>query len=192
MPDPKSDDTVDNNSDVNKETPGGKPDNKDSQIENLNVALRSERSVIKDLRKEVDAVKDSQLEEQGKFKELYETQKTEFEALKSQMGEYETHFTDALEGAKGKVDPNVLELLPNNLSNKEQLSWLEKAAVLSNEKPKQRPDATRGQVNPAGDDNKVSVSQEEFMNMTPEERSKMSTEDIANLKGLGGLRMTQF
>lgn len=194
MPDTKSDDTdVTKNDDVNDNTSKGKQDSKDNQIENLNVALRSERSVIKDLKKEVDSIKDSQLAEQGKFKELYETQKTEFEVLKSQVGEYEVFFASSLDSAKEKLSPAVLELLPTNLSNREQLSWLDKAAAVSvGEKPKQRTDATRGQLNPSGDDNKIAVSQEEFMQMTPEERSKMSTDEIANLKGLGGLRMTQF
>ena len=194
MPDTKSDDTdVTKNDDVNDNTSKGKQDSRDDQIENLNTALRSERSVIKDLKKEVDSIKNSQMEEQGKFKELYETQKTEFEVLKSQVGEYEVFFPSSLDSAKEKLSPAVLELLPTNLSNREQLSWLDKAAAVSvGEKPKQRTDATRGQLNPSGDDNKIAVSQEEFMQMTPEERSKMSTDEIANLKGLGGLRMTQF
>jgi hypothetical protein len=195
MPDNTSDDNTDvnKNDDVNKDTPSGKQDGRDNQIENLNVALRSERSVIKDLKKEVDTIKNSQMEEQGKFKDLYETQKTEFEALKSQVGEYEVYFASNLDSAKENLSPAVLELLPTNLSNREQLSWLEKASALkTDEKPKQRTDATRGQLNPSGRRQQDTVTQEEFMQMTPDQIAKMSTQEIANLRGLGGLRLKQY
>ena len=150
-------------------------DAKDTQIDNLNTALRSERSQIKDLRKEMDGFKSSQLEEQGKYKELYETSKTELESLKSQVTGFEAHFTAAVDAAKVDAPQEVLELLPSNLNSQDQLNWITKATVAFQPKSAEstpRRYAPPGMINPSSTDNRVSVTEEEFKDMDAIERIK--------------------
>ena len=186
-----SDETV-VNSNVSKEPSKETPrDPKEEQIGNLNAALRSERSQLKDLRKEIDTLKNSQLEEQGKFKELYETQKTEFEALKSQVGEYDSYFSAAVEEAKGNASQQVIDLLPSNLKPRDQLSWLSKASetfsVTNKESPTPRPSQPIGMLNPPDDGNRVNVTKEEFEKMDPIERIKYLPNFVSNEDPLAGL-----
>jgi len=163
-----------NESNVNKETPKETNlDPKEEQINNLNTALRSERAQLKEVRKELDALKNSHLEEQGKFKELYETNKTELESAKSKLSGYESHFSAAIEAAKKEAPAEVLELLPSNLSSSDQLTWLSKAtAAFKPTAVAPRKVVPPGMINPSSNDSRVSVSQEEFEKMDPVDRIK--------------------
>jgi len=165
-----------------KETPTETTrDAKDEQIANLMKAVDAERIQRKEVSKKLDTLKSAQLEEQGKYKELYETGKTELEAMKSQLTGYEAHFTAAVEAAKVDAPQEMIELLPSNLSSQDQLTWITKATAAFNPKnaePSPRKTVPPGMINPSSTDTRVSVTDEEFKNMDAIER-------IKHLDGMG-------
>lgn len=162
------------NNDSPKETPA---DPQADQINNLNAALRAERAELKKLKGELDSVRNSHLEEQGKYKELYEAQKSDYDSLKTKVDSYESFMSQTVEDAKAKLPENVLKLFPGSASPQEQLAWINEASeVFSSQQPSTptpRPNLTRGRVNVPDSDTRVRVSEEEFARMSLADRAKV-------------------
>ena len=160
-----NDETVvkDNVTNSSKETKTSNP--KDDHIANLNQALRQEREQTKELKASMQSLQNTQLEEQGKFKELYEAQKTEFESMKTVVTDFETSLAESVEKAKAKLPEKALKLFPTGATVQQQMSWINEATeVFQPEKTTSdsRPSLfQQGLVNPPNNE-RVSISREEF------------------------------
>lgn len=165
--------TDSSDADVNKNKQETERDPREEQISNLNAALRVERDSVKQLKREMESFKNSHLEEQNKFKELYEELKPKYEESIKQVDEVNSYFTATLEEAKTKAPKEVLELLPSNLTPKDQITWITKAAdtFSSNASATSRNVSTKGMTNPPVTD-RVNITPEQYMSMSRDERQK--------------------
>ena len=101
---------------------------------------------------DVEKLKAELLEAQGKAKEVetltatVETMKVEAEKTKAELKEYEELVSNLIETKLKEVPEDYKELIPDNLSLKQKLNWLEKAEAkgLFNKEEKKKPNVEIG------------------------------------------------
>jgi len=181
-------DTQTTSNDNNQESPESREQqnnaaNAQRRIDAEKVKLREETDA---LRKELEDLKTKQIEEQKRWKEAFEELKPKYEKSQTENETYQTYFTQAVEEAKAKLSKDALDLLPEHLSPREQLTRINKARekFANPDASSRKPQQVKGIVNPA-DPNRTALSPEEYAQLPIEERAKRLDEFVAAIKQSG-------
>lgn len=136
---------------VNDETT--KPQNQEPKEPKVEEPKKEEKEAgAEEVKVDVEQLKAELLEAQGKAKEVetltatVETMKVEAEKTKAELKEYEDLVTNLIETKLKEVPEDYKELIPDNLSLKQKLNWLEKAEAkgLFNKEEKKKPNVEIG------------------------------------------------
>ncbi|MCE5388268.1 MAG: hypothetical protein K0041_06780 [Acidithiobacillus sp.] len=85
-----------------------------AEYESRMAALAEEAKKAKELQAQLDAIEKQKLEEQGKFKELYEKERTEREKeIRAMRRELARADLKALAIREGIIDPDIINLIPS-------------------------------------------------------------------------------
>lgn len=143
------------------------------QLTNLQKALDSERLGRKQANDQLDKAKTAELAEKGKFEELYKVEKQEKEKLSKEVEAYNDYLSSTLEDVKKTARKEVVELIPESLSPREQISWIRKAeSKFKQGVSSERIGDSRGILNPGDDKTRVTITEEEYASMPREQRLK--------------------
>lgn len=136
---------------VNDETT--KPQNQEPKEPKVEEPKKEEKEAgAEEVKVDVEKLKAELLEAQGKAKEVetltatVETMKVEAEKTKAELKEYEELVSNLIETKLKEVPEDYKELIPDNLSLKQKLNWLEKAEAkgLFNKEEKKKPNVEIG------------------------------------------------
>ena len=136
---------------VNDETT--KPQNQEPKEPKVEELKKEEKEAgAEEVKVDVEKLKAELLEAQGKAKEVetltatVETMKVEAEKTKAELKEYEELVSNLIETKLKEVPEDYKELIPDNLSLKQKLNWLEKAEAkgLFNKEEKKKPNVEIG------------------------------------------------
>lgn len=136
---------------VNDETT--KPQNQEPKEPKVEEPKKEEKEAgAEEVKVDVEQLKAELLEAQGKAKEVetltatVETMKVEAEKTKAELKEYEDLVTNLIDTKLKDVPEDFKELIPDNLSLKQKLNWLEKAEAkgLFNKEEKKKPNIEIG------------------------------------------------
>lgn len=136
---------------VNDETT--KPQNQEPKEPKVEEPKKEEKEAgAEEVKVDVEQLKAELLEAQGKAKEVetltatVETMKVEAEKTKAELKEYEELVSNLIETKLKEVPEDYKELIPDNLSLKQKLNWLEKAEAkgLFNKEEKKKPNIEIG------------------------------------------------
>lgn len=136
---------------VNDETT--KPQNQEPKEPKVEEPKKEEKEAgAEEVKVDVEQLKAELLEAQGKAKEVetltatVETMKVEAEKTKAELKEYEDLVTNLIDTKLKDVPEDYKELIPDNLSLKQKLNWLEKAEAkgLFNKEEKKKPNVEIG------------------------------------------------
>ena len=136
---------------VNDETT--KPQNQEPKEPKVEEPKKEEKEAgAEEVKVDVEQLKAELLEAQGKAKEVetltatVETMKVEAEKTKAELKEYEDLVTNLIDTKLKDVPEDFKELIPDNLSLKQKLNWLEKAEAkgLFNKEEKKKPNVEIG------------------------------------------------
>ena len=136
---------------VNDETT--KPQNQEPKEPKVEELKKEEKEAgAEEVKVDVEKLKAELLEAQGKAKEVetltatVETMKAEAEKTKAELKEYEELVSNLIETKLKEVPEDYKELIPDNLSLKQKLNWLEKAEAkgLFNKEEKKKPNVEIG------------------------------------------------
>lgn len=136
---------------VNDETT--KPQNQEPKEPKVEEPKKEEKEAgAEEVKVDVEKLKAELLEAQGKAKEVetltatVETMKVEAEKTKAELKEYEELVSNLIETKLKEVPEDYKELIPDNLSLKQKLNWLEKAEAkgLFNKEEKKKPNIEIG------------------------------------------------
>lgn len=136
---------------VNDETT--KPQNQEPKEPKVEEPKKEEKEAgAEEVKVDVEQLKAELLEAQGKAKEVetltatVETMKVEAEKTKAELKEYEDLVTNLIDTKLKDVPEDYKELIPDNLSLKQKLNWLEKAEAkgLFNKEEKKKPNIEIG------------------------------------------------
>ena len=136
---------------VNDETT--KPQNQEPKEPKVEEPKKEEKEAgAEEVKVDVEQLKAELLDAQGKAKEVetltatVETMKVEAEKTKAELKEYEELVSNLIETKLKEVPEDYKELIPDNLSLKQKLNWLEKAEAkgLFNKEEKKKPNVEIG------------------------------------------------
>ena len=136
---------------VNDETT--KPQNQEPKEPKVEEPKKEEKEAgAEEVKVDVEQLRAELEEAQGKAKEVetltatVETMKVEAEKTKAELKEYEELVSNLIETKLKEVPEDYKELIPDNLSLKQKLNWLEKAEAkgLFNKEEKKKPNVEIG------------------------------------------------
>ena len=136
---------------VNDETT--KPQNQEPKEPKVEELKKEEKEAgAEEVKVDVEQLRAELEEAQGKAKEVetltatVETMKVEAEKTKAELKEYEELVSNLIETKLKEVPEDYKELIPDNLSLKQKLNWLEKAEAkgLFNKEEKKKPNVEIG------------------------------------------------
>ena len=146
---------------------------KNNHLDNLKKALDAERIAKRDLQTKLDELSKKDMEEKGKYKDLYESEKTEKEKLKKEVDGYTDYFSKTLEEVKKSTAKEIISLVPESLSPQDQINWIQKAEKTFKEGARAHTlGESKGMLNPAGNDARITITQEEYLRMPRDQRLK--------------------